>query len=96
MSTVSWTGLRIEPQLTLDDAAFGVGAPDLAGPLAACRAKVVLAAGQHAPMCPEHLAEFGAPVLLAGCGHNAHVEKPAALRPLLDQLLQAFLAINVQ
>jgi len=70
MSTVSWTGLRIEPQLTLDDAAFGVGAPDLAGPLAA--------------------------VLLAGCGHNAHVEKPAALRPLLDQLLQAFLAINVQ
>jgi len=78
MSTVSWTGLRIEPQLTLDDAAFGVGAPDLAGPLAACRAKVVFAAGQHDPMCPEH------------------VEKPAALRPLLDQLLQAFLAINVQ
>lgn len=84
-------------QLTLDNAAFGVGAPDLAGLLAACRAKVVLAAGQHDPMCPaEHLAEFGAPVLLAGCGHNAHVEKPAALRPLLDQLLQAFLAINVQ
>jgi pimeloyl-ACP methyl ester carboxylesterase len=77
-------------QLTLDNAAFGVGAPDLAGLLAACRGRVVLAAGENDPMCPaEHLAEFGAPVLLAGCGHNAHVEKPQALRPVLDQLLQA-------
>ena len=77
-------------QLTLDNAAFGVGAPDLAGLLAACRGLVVLAAGENDPMCPaEHLAAFGAPVLLAGRGHNAHVEDPQALRPLLDELLQA-------
>jgi pimeloyl-ACP methyl ester carboxylesterase len=77
-------------QLTLDNAAFGVGAPDLAGLLAACHGTVVLAAGENDPMCPaEHLAEFGAPVLLAGCSHNAHVEKPQALRPVLDQVLQA-------
>jgi pimeloyl-ACP methyl ester carboxylesterase len=80
-------------QLTLDNAAFGVGAPDLAGLLAACRGTVVLAAGENDPMCPaEQLAEFGAPVVLAGCGHNAHVEKPQALRPVLDQLLQAMSA----
>src|SRR5262249_37403759 len=77
-------------QLTLDNAAFGVGAPDLAGLLAACRSTVVLAAGENDPMCTaEDLAEFGAPVLLADCGHNAHVEKPQALLPVLDQLLQA-------
>jgi pimeloyl-ACP methyl ester carboxylesterase len=72
-------------RLTLHNAAFGVGAPDLASLLAACRGTVVLAAGENDPMCPaEHLAEFGPPVLLAGCGHNAHVENPNALRPVLD------------
>jgi pimeloyl-ACP methyl ester carboxylesterase len=77
-------------QLTLDNAAFGVGAPDLPSLLAACHGTVVLAAGENDPMCPaDHLAEFGPPVLLAGCGHNAHVETPQALRPVLDQLLQA-------
>lgn len=77
-------------QLTLDNAAFGLGQPDLPGLLAACRGTVVLAAGENDPMCPgEHLAEFGTPVLLAGCGHNAHVEKPHALRPVLNELLQA-------
>jgi pimeloyl-ACP methyl ester carboxylesterase len=77
-------------QLTLDNAAFGVGAPDLAGLLVACRGTVVLAAGENDQMCPaEHLAEFGVPVLLAGCGHNAHVEQPQALLPVLDQLLRA-------
>jgi pimeloyl-ACP methyl ester carboxylesterase len=76
--------------LALDNAAFGVGAPDLASLLAACRGTVVLAAGESDPMCPaEHLAEFAPPVLLAGCGHNAHVEKPPALGPVLDQLLKA-------
>jgi pimeloyl-ACP methyl ester carboxylesterase len=77
-------------QLTLDNGVFGVGAPDLAGLLAACRGLVILAAGENDPMCPAaHLAEFGAPVLLGGLGHNAHVEEPQALRPLLDQLRQA-------
>ena len=77
-------------RLTLDTAAFGVGAPDMPGLLAASRGKVILAAGQDDPMCrAEHLAEFGAPVLLAGCGHNAHFEKPAALRPIVDELLRS-------
>jgi pimeloyl-ACP methyl ester carboxylesterase len=77
-------------RLTLDNAAFGVGAPDLWGLLAACRAKVVLAAGANDPMSPaEHLAEFGQPILLPACGHNAHLEKPQALQPILDQLLDA-------
>jgi len=75
-------------RLALDNAAFGVGAPDIAGLLAAARGTVVLAAGEHDPMSPAgHLAEFGSPVLLAGCGHNAHVENPRALRPLVDRLL---------
>ena len=77
-------------RLTLDNAAFGVGAPDILGLLAACRGEVLLAAGEDDPMCPaDHLAEFGRPILLTGCGHNAHLEKPHALRPVLDQLLDA-------
>ncbi|TDP89221.1 alpha/beta fold hydrolase [Labedaea rhizosphaerae] len=69
----------------VDQAAFGVGAPDLPGLLAAARADVVLAAGEHDPMCPEaHLAELQAQhVILPGLGHNAHVEDPAAVARLL-------------
>jgi pimeloyl-ACP methyl ester carboxylesterase len=77
-------------RLSLDNAAFGVGAPDIAGLLAASRATVLLAAGEHDPMSPAaDLAEFGSPILLAGLGHNAHVERPAALLPIVDELLQA-------
>lgn len=77
-------------RLALDNAAFRVGAPDVAGLLAAARGAVVLAAGEHDPMSPAaHLAEYGPPVVLAGCGHNAHVEDPPALRPLVDRLLSA-------
>ncbi|MFJ8817359.1 alpha/beta fold hydrolase [Amycolatopsis thermoflava] len=72
-------------RLALDQAAFGVGAPDLDGLLAAARAPVILAAGEHDPMCrAEHLPD-GA-VILPGLGHNAHVEDPAALDPLLSRL----------
>ncbi|NIH87614.1 alpha/beta fold hydrolase [Amycolatopsis granulosa] len=72
----------------LDQAAFGVGAPDLPGLLAAARAPVVLAAGEHDPMCPAaHLPEDA--VILPGLGHNAHVEDPAALDPLLTRLRDA-------
>lgn len=75
-------------RLTLDNAAFGVGAPDILGLLAACRAQVVLAAGEHDPMCPsEDLVEFGRPTVLAGCGHYAQLEAPQALLPILDKLL---------
>lgn len=72
----------------LDGAAFGVGAPDLPGLLAACRATVILASGEADPMSPPaHLRELRPDAIeLAGAGHNAHVEDPPALWPLLDRL----------
>jgi pimeloyl-ACP methyl ester carboxylesterase len=75
-------------ELALDNAAFGVGAPDMAGLLAACRADVVLAAGEHDPMCPPEQLDALQPgaVVLPRLGHNAHVQDPDALRPLLDRL----------
>jgi pimeloyl-ACP methyl ester carboxylesterase len=71
----------------VDQSAFGVGAPDLPGLLASARADVVLAAGEHDPMCAEaHLAELPAQhVILPGLGHNAHVEDPAAVARLLSR-----------
>ena len=67
-------------------AAFGVGAPDMAGLLAGTEAAVVLTRGEHDLMnTDEQLAALGAPtVTLAGLGHSAHVEKPAAVLALLD------------
>ncbi|MFJ6669754.1 alpha/beta fold hydrolase [Actinosynnema sp. NPDC091369] len=78
----------------LDPAAFGVGAPDVVGLLAVAKAPVVLAAGEDDPMCPpEHLlaAQPGG-VVLPGVGHNAHVERPSSLGPVLDRLLAALVA----
>src|SRR5581483_2842982 len=70
----------------LDPGAFAVGAPDMAGLLAAVRAPVTLAAGEADPMSPA--ADLRAlrpdPVVLPWLGHNAHVEDPAALLPLVD------------
>lgn len=78
-------------RLSLDGAAFGVGAPDMAGLLAACGGTVILAAGERDPMSPRaHLRELRPdPVELAGLGHNAHVEDPSVLWPLLDRLANA-------
>src|SRR6266511_2613327 len=78
-------------RLALDNAAFGVGAPDMAGLLAACRAQVILAAGERDPMCPPEQLRAQQPdaVVLPGLGHNAHVEDPDALLPLLDRLRAA-------
>ena len=75
-------------RLALDPAAFGVGAPDLPGLLTAARAHVILAAGEHDPMSPaDHLLALQPePVILPALGHNAHVEDPAALLPLLERL----------
>jgi pimeloyl-ACP methyl ester carboxylesterase len=75
-------------RLRLDPAAFAVGAPAMESLLAAARGQVVLAAGEHDPMSPvEHLeALVPDPVVLKGLGHNAHVEEPATLLPLLDRL----------
>ncbi|WP_309114866.1 alpha/beta fold hydrolase [Saccharothrix sp.] len=72
----------------LDMAAFGVGAPDVAGLLSASKAPITLAAGEHDRMCPEVDLHAAAPggMVLAGVGHNAHVEQPASLDPVLARL----------
>ena len=78
----------------LDPAAFGVGAPDVDGLLAVAKAPVVLAAGEADVMCPpEHLlaAQPGG-VVLPGVGHNAHVERPSSIKPVLDRLWDALVA----
>lgn len=73
-------------RLAQDPATFAVGAPDVDGLLAAARARVVLAAGEHDPMCPPDVLHAVAPdgVVLAGLGHNAHVEDPAAVWDLIE------------
>jgi pimeloyl-ACP methyl ester carboxylesterase len=75
-------------QLALDPAAFGVGAPDLPSLLAASRAPVILAAGERDQMSPRNhlLALTPDPFLLPGLGHNAQVENPFAILPILDRL----------
>lgn len=72
-------------RLALDPASFAVGRPDLPGLLAAARAPVVLARGEHdALVSTAQLAELvEAPVVLPGCGHNAQVERPAAVADLV-------------
>src|SRR5437773_1730171 len=74
--------------VAFDPAAFAVGAPDMTGLIAASRAPVVLAAGERDPMSTarELRALVPDPVILPGLGHNAHVEDPAALWPLLQRL----------
>ena len=71
--------------LAMDAAAFGVGAPDMPGLLAATDATVVLARGADDPMnTDDQLARLTATTItLPGLGHNAHVENPAACLELL-------------
>lgn len=74
-------------RLAMDPAAFAVGAPDLPALLADADSPVVLARGEHDPMVSDaQLAAYGVPVVtLAGLGHNAHVEDPAAVLRLIDE-----------
>ena len=78
-------------RLRLDPPAFGVGAPDLPGLLAAARAPVVLARGETDPMVStEQLQRLVPdPVVLAGCGHNAHVERPDLVAGLVARMVSA-------
>lgn len=71
-----------------DPGAFAVGRPDMPGLLAATSADVTLSAGEHDAMGPvEHLRELvPEPVQLPGLGHNAHVEDPMGVQPLLQRL----------
>ncbi|GAA4455426.1 alpha/beta fold hydrolase [Phytohabitans houttuyneae] len=68
-----------------DPRAFGVGEPGVAALLAAAPVPVVLARGEHDRMvdAAQLAALVPNPVTLPGLGHNAHVESPAALLPLL-------------
>jgi pimeloyl-ACP methyl ester carboxylesterase len=78
-------------RLAVDPAAFGVGAPDMAGLLAASKAKVLLSRGEHdALVSDDQLAALPAKsAVLPGLGHNAHVEDPRAVAALLPPLLAA-------
>lgn len=75
-------------RVAVDPRAFGVGAPDVPALLARAKGRTVLAAGERDPMCPrEHLLDASPDgVILPGVGHNAHVEDPSTLWPLLDRL----------
>jgi pimeloyl-ACP methyl ester carboxylesterase len=79
--------VRVEDgwRTALDPRTFGVGDPRMAELVAAAPVPVVLARGVHDPMVST--AQLAAltpePVELPGLGHNAHVEDPAALLPLL-------------
>jgi pimeloyl-ACP methyl ester carboxylesterase len=70
---------------TFDPRAFGVGEPEVAALVAAAPVPVRLARGELDPMvsAAQLAALVPNPVELAGLGHNAHVERPAALLPLL-------------
>src|SRR5947199_374327 len=74
--------------VALGHSPVAVGAPDMTGLIAAWRAPVVLAAGERDPMSTarELRALVPDPVILPVLGHNAHVEDPAALWPLLQRL----------
>ncbi|HXV94800.1 MAG TPA: alpha/beta hydrolase [Pseudonocardia sp.] len=71
----------------LDPRAFGVGDPEVARLLAASPVPVVLARGEHDHMvsADQLAALVPDPVELPGLGHNAHVEAPAALLPLVER-----------
>jgi len=82
-------GLRAQDgqwRLAMDQAAFAVGAPDMAELLARSQAQVTLARGEHDHMnTDEQLVELGAEaVTLPGLGHNAHVQSPELSITLLD------------
>jgi hypothetical protein len=68
-----------------DPRAFGVGEPEVAALVAAAPVPVRLARGELDPMvsAEQLVALVPDPIELAGLGHNAHVERPAALLPLL-------------
>lgn len=76
-------------RLAVDPEVHRVAAVDFAALLDGVRAPVVLAAGEHDAMAPpDDLARFGRPVeVIAGAGHNVHVERPDAVAALLAPFL---------
>jgi pimeloyl-ACP methyl ester carboxylesterase len=72
-------------RLALDPGAFAVGVPDMVGLLAVAKCPVLMARGETDPLVSaEQIRALGVePVVLAGRGHSAHVEDPAAVRALI-------------
>jgi pimeloyl-ACP methyl ester carboxylesterase len=77
-------------RLAMDPGAFAVGAPDMPRLLAASRAAVVLARGEHDPMnTDQQLADLCTQTMtLPGLGHSAHVQDPQLSGTLLDLYLR--------
>jgi pimeloyl-ACP methyl ester carboxylesterase len=72
-------------RLVHDPATAAVGAPDMEGLLAACRADVLLGcgAGDHLVSHDQLLALDPSAIELAGVGHSPHVEAPAQVAELV-------------
>jgi pimeloyl-ACP methyl ester carboxylesterase len=72
-------------RLAHDPATAAVGAPDMEGLLAACRAGVMLGCGSDDHMVsPEQLGGFGqSAMVFQGVGHSPHVEAPALMADLV-------------
>jgi pimeloyl-ACP methyl ester carboxylesterase len=73
-------------RVTMDPAAFAVGAPDMVRLLARSQAVVTLARGENDLMnTDEQLARLDVPTItVPGVGHNAHVESPELSIALLE------------
>jgi len=92
-SPATEAGLREEGgrwRLAQDPATFAIGAPDMAGLLAASRAPVTLARGERDEMvtADQLRALVRSASTLPDLGHNAHVEDPSAALRLLEVALR--------
>ena len=78
-------------RLAQDPRSFSAAGTPFASLVAACRAPLILARGEHDAMVSLAALQSHATAAheLAGCGHNAHVEDPAAVLRLLDPWLAA-------
>ena len=72
-------------RLSQDPRTFGVAGAPFDSLVTSARARVILARGERDPMVStaELRAHAADAVELAGCGHNAQVEKPDAIVDLL-------------
>jgi pimeloyl-ACP methyl ester carboxylesterase len=74
-------------RLALDPATFAVGRPDMRGLLAAAKCPVLMVTGENDPMSsPEQVRALAEHVeVLAGLGHNLHVEEPGTLLDVINR-----------
>jgi pimeloyl-ACP methyl ester carboxylesterase len=75
-------------RLSMDPATFSAPGPDFGAMLRAARTPVRLASGSEDKMAPIAMASRHDPeaVLIAGAGHNVHVEAPAKIAALVQRL----------